>query len=202
MSNFQLKFSPSCPIDIFNNPNLNNNEKMIFIVIHNIIGSKEKKCTLTNEEIASASNTARRTVINAISKLVELELIWLDVDRKRTVKDANEAVRHIYTNYKYYVDRNKKATTPIKIPKFKSIHHFRNWCKRWALGFEAKITKDDGAKVPIKIDDNGHIYNTTLDRTYSPTTEKDIIYLVWEKLYENNEILTNWVKNKNKEDDE
>ena len=45
MSDFKLKFNPSCPIDVFNNTELNNNEKIIYMVIHNIIGHNEKKCT-------------------------------------------------------------------------------------------------------------------------------------------------------------
>jgi len=199
MSSFKLKYSPNCPIDIFNHEELNNNEKMIYIVIHNIIGNQEKKCTLTNEDIASASYTARRTVVNAIAKLDEKELIWLDVDRKRVAKDPNEAVRHIYTNYKYYTDRNKKDYK-LTIPTFKSIHHFRNWTKRYALGFKCTIEKEDGTKIPIILNDNGHIENTALNKPYNPTTQKDIIYLVWEKLYKNHETVTKYVEEKqNKE---
>ncbi|QKF82043.1 helix-turn-helix domain-containing protein [Halarcobacter ebronensis] len=199
MINFHLKFNPSCPIDVFNNPLLNNNEKIIFIVIHNIIGSQEKKCTLTNEEISSASNTSLRTVINAVSKLSQLELIWIDVDRKRIVNNPNEAVRHIYTNYKYYVDRYKKEKKAIIPKEFKSIHHFRNWCKIWAIGFECTITKADDTKVPIKINDKGLLENTKLNRAYSPTTEKETIYYLWEQLYKNHETITNYIKTKNKE---
>lgn len=120
MSSFKLKYSPNCPIDIFNHEELNNNEKMVYIVIHNIIG-QNKKCTLINEEIATASNTSLATVKRAISKLQDLDLIWLDVDRKRTVKDPNEAVRHIYTNYKYYTDRNKKDKA-IHMPKSLTLY--------------------------------------------------------------------------------
>lgn len=194
MSNFKLNYNPSCPIDIFNNPNLNNNEKMIFMVITNIIGAKEKKCTLTNEDIASASNTSLKTVVRALNKLFELELIWLDVNRKRVVNNPNEAVRHIYTNYKYYCDRNKKQN--INIPTFKSIHHFRNWAKAHAKGFEARITKEDGAITPIRINSKGYIENINLNKSYHPTDDKSIIYYIWNKLYENNEILTNYVKTK------
>lgn len=198
MSNFKLKYSPNCPIEVFNNENLNNNEKMIYIVIHNIIG-ENKKCTLINEDIASASNTSLRTVNSAISKLVEQQLIWLDVDRKRKVKDPNEAIRHIYTNYKHYVDRNKK-TKKITVPKeFKSVHHFRNWAKSWAIGFEGKVTKSDGAKIHIKISDDGKIFNVLLDRLYNPNTEKESIYLVWELLYKNSDLVRDWVKQKNED---
>ncbi|WP_298750824.1 hypothetical protein [uncultured Arcobacter sp.] len=199
MSKFKLHYSPNCPIDIFNHAKLNNNEKMIFIVIHNIIGSKEKKCILTNEDIASASHTSYKTVVRAINKLSQEELIWIDVDRKRAANDKNEAVRHIYTNYKYYLDRNKQKPPILRIPKFNSIHHFRNWCKQFAVGFECTVTKADGAKTPILINDKGHIVNTTLNREYNPTKEKETIYYIWEKLYKNHETVTNYVKSKQEE---
>lgn len=198
MSIFKLEYSPNCPIEVFNHENLNNNEKMIYIVIHNIIG-KNKKCTLVNEDIASASSTSIRTVNSAISKLAKEELIWLDVDRKRKVKDPTEAIRHIYTNYKHYVDRNKKINKIIVPKEFKSIHHFRNWAKSWAIGFEGKITKTDGAIIPIRIEKDGKIFNTILDRLYNPINEKETIYLVWELLYKNSDLLRDWVKQKNEE---
>ncbi len=194
---FKLKYNPTCPIDIFNHEELNNNEKMVYIVIHNIIG-ENKKCTLLNEDIATASNTSLATVKRAISKLQDLDLIWLDVDRKRTVKDPNEAVRHIYTNYKYYTDRNKKDKAIHMPKKFNSIHHFRNWCKSYAQGFRCTITKADGqTTVDIRINEKGHIENCVLNKEYHPTNDKEFIYYVWESLYKNLEIVTNHIKERN-----
>lgn len=192
MSNFQLKYNPSCPIDVFNHTELNNNEKIIYMVIHNIIGSKERKCTLNNEDIANASNTSIATTKRAISNLVKYDLIWLDVDRKRIVKNPNDSIRYIYTNYKYYTERNNKVP-PIPT-RFKSQAHFKNWATKWLPGFTFRAERHNGNKLKVMITNSGYLMNIGLDEELHPIDEKGDIYKIWADLYKNKDVCIEWYK--------
>lgn len=191
---FSLKYPAVLRPEVLGDFELSDRDKIIYAVIASLIGQKQNGyCWLTNEEIATACAKSESAVKRAIKVLSEKKYIYIDTDRKRATK--NKPIRHIYTDYKYYCDRNKQ-TAPIP-SKFKNIHHFRNWAKYALVGFEFTFNRTNGNKMKVIITSSGYLKNVGLDENLHPIDEKGEIYKIWKDLYTLKDTCIEWYK-KNK----
>lgn len=188
---FKLKYPASIRPEVLADFELSDRDKIIYAVIASLIGGKQGGyCWLTNAELAEACAKDERSIKRAIKNLSDKDYIYIDTDRSRVKK--NKPIRHIYTDYKYFCDRNKQEP-PIP-SKFKNIHHFRNWAKNALGGFTFKAERHNGNKLKVMITNSGYLMNVGLDQELHPIDEKGDIYKIWADLYKNKDKCIKWYK--------
>ena len=193
---FELKYPAQLRPEVLKDNTLSDRDKIVYAVISSLIGGSDNPCWLTNIEIGEACGKEEKTIKRAISELSAKDYIYIDTDRTR-VKE-NKPIRHIYVDYKYYLNRYHKNAH--KIPNtFKDEHHFRNWARKAARGFMFNHMKLDGTKIPLVITETGYLRKTLINTNLHPTKEKALIYTIWKSLFENKDLVIKFVKSKNEE---
>lgn len=190
---FSLKHPALLRPEVLTDFEISDRDKIIYSVISSIIGGKQSPCWLTNEEIGNACAKSEKSIERAIKVLSDKQYIYIDVDRKRPFKGRttkDKAIRHIYTDYKYYCDRNKQHS-PIP-SKFRNFNHFLKWGQVALRGFQFRGERINGNKLQVAIADNGYLKNLGLDKELHSIDEKGDIYKMWKDLYKNKDICTKW----------
>lgn len=191
---FELRYPATIRPEILKDFELSDRDKLVYAVISSLIGGKETPCWLTDAEIGEACGKELRAIQRAIKNLKEKDYIYIDLDRKRATK--NKAIRHIYTDLKYYNNRNNKA--PALPKKFKNIHHFRNWAKYALVDMPFTHIKANKNTIRCVINKAGYIHNIGLDEQLHSINDKTEIYKIWQNLYDDKETVIEAYKAKNK----
>jgi len=189
---FRLKYAAYIPAEAFNLPD---KYFKIYAVINAVIGGEENGyCWLTDEELSQATDKGESTIRRALNELEAKDLIWRDTDQKRTYlrngTNKERAIRRIYTNYKYYVNRNKKPTLP---KNFKNKYSFRNYLKTIGFTYEFKVNYDSRV-IPLKITDKALLLHTGTNKYLDKNDDKTLIDKVWTHIYEQREEIIKKIK--------